>query len=262
MGRHIVIIFMLTASVFLTPLRAMAIDIAGVQPSSPYGIFSTIMTNSPAQGHSVVTVGSETTVKPGYTRFMTELATGVTDNIEFGLTIPYIDREGGGLEDISFSIKHRVMEETLYSPSVAYILTGAFDTGVDESTTDGSVGAGVILSKRAGPFRGHLNLLYNAPFDRNFDDDMRFAAGIDFSATNSSKLLAEFVMSKNFSSHGFSHEEARVGYRFIYDEGLFTTVGMGMDVGGSVPNYRVMASISVLFPRVERLIEKVYEEGN
>ncbi len=256
-------IILLAAAVLLAAAQgASAVDIAGVQPTSPYGIFSTIMTNSPAQGHSAVSFGLETTIKPGYTRFVTGLATGITDTMEAGLTIPYISRQGGGLEDITLSFKHRVLEETDYTPSVAYLLDAALDSGVEDSTTDGALGAGLLLSKRAGPLRGHVNLLYSKPFQPGLRGDVRFAAGVDFSASNSSKLLAEYVMSKGYDSPNFIQEGARFGYRFIYDEGVFTTVGIGMDIGQRVPNYRVIASLSVLFPRVGHIIEKVYEEGN
>lgn len=262
MGRY-VIALLFVLCVVSPATYASAEDLTGLKPAAPYGIFSTLMTNSPAQGHSAVSFGIEKSIRPDYYRFSTELAMGLTDTMEMGLTIPYIDNGVEGLEDVTISFKHRFMEETSLAPSLAYLVTTALDTGVEGGGTGGAAGAGVAMTKRAGPFRGHLNLLYSVPFEREYDDEARFSAGIDFSAANSFKILAEFLMRKSFSSSDrLDQQEVRFGYRFIYDEGFFSTFGVGMNVGNAIPTYRFMASISVLFPRAEHIVEKIYEESN
>lgn len=261
MGRYITFL-LFVLSLVVPAAYASAEDLAGLTPAAPYGIFSTLIANSPAQGHSAVSFGIEKSVRPDYYRFSSSLAMGITDNMEAGLTIPYIDNGTEGLEDVTVSFKHRFLEETPLAPSMAYLVTAALDTGVEGGGTGGSAGGGVVITKRAGPFRGHMNLLYSVPFDRDYDDEARFSAGIDFSAANNFKILGEFLMRKSFSSDRLDQQEVRFGYRFIYDEGIFSTLGVGMNVGNAIPTYRFMASISVLFPRVEHIIEKVYEEGN
>jgi len=242
---------------------AHGFDIKGLQPVGPYGVFSTFSTDSPPKGKSAIGVGAEKSRAPDFYRYMFQYSYGITNNMEFITAVPYVDRWQNtetGFEDIALGIKHRFIDEGKYGPSVAYIVKASVPSGKDEFSTDGSAGGGLILSKRVGPVSGHVNIFYERPGNGRLNDEKSFAAGFDFSATHSSKILGEIYGRSSHYASGIDQIEGRFGYRFATTDYLFTTIGIGFDLKNRSPEYRLMLSIAVLLPVEKKTIRKVYDE--
>jgi len=239
---------------------ALAFDISGPQPPAPYGVFSTLSADSPRTGRSAVAFMYEKSGEPDFSRYSTQLAVAVTNTVEFGMNIPYVDNDATGIEDIAFHLKHRFFEEGMYGPSVAYLVTASLASNNEEYSTDGRGGLGIIASKRVGPVKAHLNLIYSKPWDSSLEDEIRFSAGIDFAASHDFRILAELLTRKSHFSDEVDHQEARVGYRFMHDERTFSTIGVGFGMSNKPPDFRIIASVSLIFPRSVKGIKKIYEE--
>lgn len=235
-------------------------DLSGLQPPAPYGVFSTISANTPERGRAAVAFSVEKSGKPDFFRLSSQFAFGVTDNVEVGMNIPYFENSEEGLEDIAFGLKHRFFNEGRHGPSLAYIVTGSVDSGTEGLGTGGRFGGGLAVSKRIGPVYGHANALWCRPFDSDFEDEIRLSAGIDFSAAHNFKILGELFGRKSHFSEEFDQLEARMGYRFTGRDYTLTTLGVGFGIKDRFPGYRLMASVSLLFPRQETAIKRVYEE--
>jgi hypothetical protein len=209
----------------------LAKDLSGAQPPSPYGMFSTFSSNSPEKGRAVVAFKVEK-----------------SDNSE------------SGLEDVAFYVKHRFLEREKW-PSLGYLVTATLASSTEEFSTDGSIGGGFIISQRVGPVQGHVNLLLFHPWDSDLDDEFQFLAGVEFSAAHNFDVLAEFFLRESYFSEDSDQQEIRLGYRFSYGEHLFTSIGAGFGLNNKPPEWRLIASLSFLFPVKRAPIEKVYEEG-
>jgi hypothetical protein len=249
-----------TFACLFTAGYCQAVQLSGPVSPSPFSVFSTISAESPEQGQAAVSISGEKSGKPDYYRFSTQISLGITDNIEFGINIPYFDNTYSGLEDIAASLKHRIIEEGDMGPSLAYLLTGSVQSSTEDTSTDGRLGAGVVCTKRVGPVRGHANLIYAVPGDSTLEDEVRFSAGFEFSAANNFDILAEVFGRKSHFSTSADELEARFGYRILYGKGVFSTIGAGLGLDGKESDYRLIASITISFPRRETAIEKIYEE--
>lgn len=239
-------------------ISAYGFDLKGVQPVAPNGVFSTFSTESLKKGASGVRIEAEKSIKPDFNRFTAHLAYGVTDNIEINIAVPYVTQEftTNGFEDIALELKHRFFDEGRYGPSIAYSVNISLPTGNDEYSTEGSLGGGIIMSKRLGPLNSHANIFYSRPGTRRFKDDLTVAAGVDFSAARNFKILGELYGKKSYAG-SLDRLEARFGYRVQNDENIFTTVGFGVNTKN--PEYRVMVSLTYLFLRPENKAQKIYE---
>lgn len=258
MGKKL--LFLLFVSLISTG-PSYAFDIKGLQPLAPYGVYSTFSAESLKEKTSGIAIGIERSNQPNYNRFTAQFAYGIKDNIEFDLTIPYItdwNDSADNVEDISLGLKHRFFDEGSYGPAVAYILNISFPTGKKDLTTEGSFGGGLIISKKIGPVYGHANILYSRPGTNRFKDDVTFAAGIDFSASNNFKILSELYGKKGYSGR-LDKLEWRFGYRLQTTESIYTTVGAGIDIKNSSPEYRLMLSLTYLFKREAENIKRIYE---
>lgn len=238
-------------------------DITGLQPTEPYGIFSTFSAESLQKGKFAFSTGAEILMEPDFYRLIFKAAYGITDNIEFNMTVPYVHKwadKVDGFEDIAFGIKHRFFDEGKYGPSLAYIITASLPSGRDEFTTDGRVGIGLIVSKRVGPVNGHVNLFYERPGTGRHNDEFSFLAGLDFAASHNFNFLAELIAKKSHDSHHFDSTEGRIGYRIKTTDMIYTTLGLGFGLTNKNPEYRLMLSVSFLLPYEKKKIKKVYEE--
>jgi hypothetical protein len=235
-------------------------DILGIQPAPPYGIFSTLSADSPGERQVALAFSFEKTGEPDIFRYSSSIEIGIRNTISAGLTLPYFDNENDGLEDIAFSIKHRFYGGNRHGLSLAYLITAAIDSGSGEHSAGGHVGAGLIASKRVGPFNGHVNFIYSVPGESDFEEEIRFSAGVDFSAAHDFNVLGEIYGRKSFFSDDTDQLEVRIGYRLLAGEGFYTTLGVGFGLDDREPEYRVMASLSLLLPRIEGPIERVLEE--
>ncbi|MCX5718001.1 MAG: hypothetical protein NTW44_06805 [Nitrospirae bacterium] len=251
------------SSCFLFIRHAYGFDIKGLQPVAPYGVFSTFSADSLKKGNYAVGAGVEKSVEPDFFRYLFQYAHGINDRIEFIATVPYVDRWNevkSGFEDIALGVKHRVIDESKYTPSVAYLVNASIPSGKEVFSTDGRAGAGIIVSKRVGPVSGHANIFYEKAGSSKLGDEVSFSAGFDFSAAHDFKVLAEIYGRKSHYSGSLDDLEGRFGYRFMATDYLYTTVGVGVDFKNRSPEYRVMLSITAILPVEKKTIKKVYEE--
>jgi hypothetical protein len=208
-------------------------------------------------------VSLERSREPDFYRVMIKGAYGLSDNLEFLITAPYVlhfEDTVDGVEDIAFGFKHRFYDEGKYGPSLAYILTASIPSGREELSTDGKVGLGLILSKRIGPFRGSFNLFLARPGRGDLEDEISLASGIEFAATHSSIVLAEFLARKGHYSDEYNQLEARLGYRLKTTEVLFTTIGAGVDFKNRSPEYRLLLTVTYTNAKGKKRLKRVIEE--
>jgi hypothetical protein len=254
---------LLICLIFFSPGVSSAFDITGLQPTSPYGVFSTFSAESLPRKNYALELGFERSREPDFYRFLLKGAYGISDSLEFNMIIPYVYDFGDsidGMEDISFGLKHRFYDEGKYGPSVAYMLNASLPSGREVFSTEGRVGIGLIVSKRIGPFQGHANFFYEYPWESRLQDELSFSGGIEFSASHNFKILGEFFAKKAYSSDEYDQLETRLGYRIRTTESIYTTLGIGLDFNDRSPEYRLMLSVSFVSPGEERKIRKIYEE--
>ena len=139
-------------------------------------------------------------------------------------------------------------------------MNASLGTGKKDFSTNGRLGAGLVLSKKIGPVNGHANLFFKKAGDKEYGDEVNFAAGFDFSAANNVKLLAELYSRKVEGTGRKDKLEWRLGYRFLANENIFTTIGVGADFKSRNPEYRIMFSLSVVLPQKEKSVKTIYEE--
>ncbi len=257
--KNILIFLILTLS-FLVPGKGFASDLCGIQPPSPFGVFSTMIANTPGKGKAAVAFSIEKAGSPDFYRLSTHLAQGIGKNLEFDISIPYTDNSESGLEDIAFGLKHMVYAGGRYGPSMAYVLSASVDSGVKGLSTGGRMGAGIALSKRVGPIFGHANAFYFRPGDPDLEDEMKLSAGMDFSAAHNLSVIGEVFGKKSHFSEELDQLEVRLGYRFLAGNDWITSLGAGFDLKEKSPEYRIMASLTLMFPRQEKYIKKMFEE--
>lgn len=253
--------FFLFAVVLSLTDYAYGVDLKGIQPLAPDGVFSTFSASSLKQGVTASALGMEKSEHPGFYRLTAQFAYGLSDKLELIATVPFISEWQGsadGFEDMAVGVKYRFLDEGYYGPSIAYLITASFPTGMKSVSSEGSFGGGLIISKRVGPVKGHLNLFYARPGTPNLDDDITFAAGLDFSASHNFNILGELYGKKSYSG-SLDRLEFRFGYRVVAPENLITTVGVGFDVKKRSPEYRLLLTLTYMFPSDAKKINKIYE---
>ncbi len=252
--------FLLFFFVFLP--SANAFDIKGIQPLAPYGVFSTFSAESLKQNQMGFSLNMEKSVDPDFYRAYLNFAYGLHDKFEFNFTLPYVfewEDSIDGFEDFSMAVKHRLLDERAYSPGLAYLLTLSVPSGRNEFTTDGSAGIGIILSKKVGPFKGHLNFLYSRPGKSKLKSDYTVNMGAELAISHSSKIIAEVVGKKNYFRNKIDLFEWKLGYRIATTDNIFTTIGAGFDFKDRSPDYRLMFSVSFIFPSNKNKVQKISE---
>jgi hypothetical protein len=240
-----------------------AFDISGLQPLAPNGVFSTFSAESLPKNKTSVEIGAEKSHEPDFYRFSVKAAYGLTDNMEFNLTVPYVYHYADvidGLEDIAVGFKHRFYDEEKYGPSLAYLLSASIPSGADELSSNGRLLAGLIVSKRVGPFSGHVNLFYERPGTASLNDEIYLLGGIEFSAAHNFKILSEIIVKKNHEKNKENQIEGRFGYRIKTTEYIYTTVGAGLDMKARSPEYRIFMSVNFTKPAEKKNIKKFIEE--
>jgi hypothetical protein len=249
--------------VFLLSGPAYAFDILGLQPVAPYGIFSTFSADTLPMKKVAVEMGVEKSQEPTFTRFDLRMAYGINDSLEFNMTVPYVyhfSDSTDGIEDFAFGFKHRFYDEGKYGPSLAYLINASVPSGRDEFSTKGRFGAGFIVSKRVGPFEGHMNFFYERPGTGRLKDEISFLGGIEFAAAHNFKLLGEFIARKSHDSGEYDQLEARFGYRLKTADSFYTTVGIGTDFKNRTPEYRVLLSFGYVPSSKKKVIKRIFEE--
>ena len=240
-----------------------AFDISGIQPLAPDGIFSTFSTESLPRNKASLELALERSREPDFYRINLKGAYGISDNLEFIISAPYVLRYQGdidGFEDIALGLKHRFYDEGKYGPSLAYLLTASIPVGSEELTTQGRAGIGLILSKRIGPFQGNFNVMYVRPGQGDLQSDFSISSGLSFTATHNSEILAEFLARNGHTSNEYDQLEARLGYRLRTTDALYTTIGIGTDLKDRSPEYRLMLTITYTNAKEKKHIKRIIEE--
>jgi hypothetical protein len=248
--------------VFIVPETSYGFDLKGYQPVQPEGVFSTFSAETHAEGTAALGLDLEQSVDPSFNRFTSTFTYAFTDNIEFGLTAPYRFSTSNeyGFEDISLGFKHRVLDEDNYFLAASYLLSASIPSGKDSITTDGRMGGGLILSKKLGPFRTHLNLLYFRPDKETLQDEYDAAVGADLSVSHGIDILAELVFKKSHFTRELDLVEGRIGYRYKPTDYFYTTFGVGTDMYHGNPNFRIFITATFLYPGNKTKIKHI-EEG-
>lgn len=247
----------------LPPSPAGAFDVKGLQPLSPYGVFSAFSAESLPRKRAGFGIGFEKSSEPKVKRFIFQAAYGFTDNVELNVTLPYVmewEDTLDGFEDANLGIKYRFLDEGSYAPAVAFMLTGSLPSGKNELSTDGGLGGGIIFTKKVGPFKGHVNAFYSNPGEESLRDEYTLNIGTELAVTHSSKILAEVVGRKNYFKNKIDLLEWRLGYRIATTDYLYTTIGGGFDIKNRNPDYRLILSLSIILPGEKRKFQKIYEE--
>src|SRR5208282_836144 len=120
--------------ILIIPVTSVfAFDTEGLRPLQPYGVFSTFSAESLKQNAVGISLGLERSDEPNFYRETLQLAYGLHDRFEIEMTLPYVDdyaqSHRSGFEDVNLGIKHRILDEGLYYPAIAYILTVAAPSG-------------------------------------------------------------------------------------------------------------------------------------
>ena len=105
--------------------KPYAFDISGLQPLAPDGVFSTFSAESLPKNRSSVEIATEKSEAPDFYRFSLKAAYGITDKLEFNMTVPYVYHftgDSSGIEDIAVGLKYRFHDEGKYGPSMAYMI--------------------------------------------------------------------------------------------------------------------------------------------
>jgi hypothetical protein len=243
--------------------KIYAFDISGLQPLAPHGVFSTFSAESLQKNKSSIEISAERSKEPDFYRFSLKSAYGISDKLEFNLTVPYVyhylDKKDG-LEDIATGFKYRFYDEGKYGPSMAFLLNASIPSGDDEISSDGRVGIGFIVSKRVGPFNGHLNFFYERPGTSGLKDEISLLGGVELSAAHNFKILSELIVKKSHYSHDKNQVEARFGYRIKTTDYIYTTFGAGLGINNRTPEYRVFLSVNFTTPSEKKKIKKFFEE--
>ncbi|MCX8027283.1 MAG: hypothetical protein N3A62_05460 [Thermodesulfovibrionales bacterium] len=247
----------------LVNTHAFADDIKGFQPIQPFGVFSTISAEGLKKKDIGFCINLERSRDPDLYRINMQLAYGLRENMEIHLSLPYLlkyEQDMYGFEDILFGFKHRLNDEGRFDPAIAYLLVVSPGFGRDEFSTNGRIGAGIVLSKKVGPFKGHANFLIYQPFKSSMTREYLLNLGTELAITHSSKILAELISRKNYTINKLDLLEWRIGLRQETINNLFTTIGAGFDIKDRKPDYRFLFYISYILEGKKATIKKVYED--
>jgi len=256
-------VFLFVLLFLSTSEKLYAFDIYGIQPLAPNAVFSTFSAESLPKNKGSLEVAAERSRETDFYRFALKAAYGISDKLEFNLSVPYVYHyydENNGLEDIAAGFKYRFYDEGKYGPSLAYLINASIPSGEEDFSTDGRVGIGLIISKRLGPFNGHLNLFYEKPGTSRLNDEISLLGGIEFAAAHNFKILSEVIVKKSHYTNEYDLVEARFGYRIKTTDYIYTTIGAGADLKNRTPEYRLFMSVNVTSPYEKKKLRKIIEE--
>src|SRR5512139_327899 len=107
-------LFLLVTLIAAAPASGQTFETKGLQPLSPYGVFSTFSAESLRQNKVGLALGIERSVEPTFWRTIAQLAYGLHDRFEINVTLPYVtdwEHNVDGFEDAYFGVKHRILDE-------------------------------------------------------------------------------------------------------------------------------------------------------
>ncbi|MBF0466065.1 MAG: hypothetical protein HQK88_14040 [Nitrospirae bacterium] len=256
-----VFVAIVSATLIAGNKSANAFDFKGLQPVQPNGIFSTFSASINEQGSAALGVELEQSVDPTFYRITSSLSYSLANTVEFDATVPFSMKTNEyGFEDASIGLKTLLFEEKELRPAIAILGIISAPSGQNEITTNGRYGGGLILSKKVGPFRTHLNALYYVPFKEDLRNEIDILLGSDYPIAHNLNLLTELYLKKSYYVNSFDYFEGRIGYRFRPLDFLYTTLGVGYDFMRSRPDVRIFLNFTVVYPHKEPVYNRIYEE--
>jgi hypothetical protein len=231
---------------------AGAFELRGLQPIQPYGVFSNFSADTMKAGTFAAGTDYERAIDDTFHRLTLKAGFGISDDAEVLASFPYV--LGGsdvrdGFEDFALGFQHRIFHEFQYGPSIAYLLKASLPTGNDQNSSGGSVGGGLIISKKIGPFSSNINFFYSEPFKSSYNEQIELSVGLGLKAAHDFDILAELYCLDSFSTKSFDTVEARFGYRIKTADYLYTLIGVGYDLKNRDPEYRFMLSFNLIFDK-------------
>lgn len=244
--------------------QASAFDRKGFSPVSPFSVFSTFSAETPKQNQVAAEIGYDMTIDPDMKRLTFNISYGLRDNFEVMVNLPYVFNyynsfKANGFEDISIGVKHRLINESDYTPAIAYLIFGAGDFGEEAFSTEGGWGAGFIVSKKVGPIKAHGNLIYFRPNSNSLNDSWNLNLGSELAVSYNSKILLELIGRKAVYKNKIDLIEWKLGYRIRITDFSYTTVGVGFDIKDRNPDLRFIFGISVILPPEKTQIRKIVD---
>ncbi len=251
--------------ILLLSSTAYSFDRKGFTPTAPYSVLSTFSAETPMQNQIAIGLDYDLTTDPDRSRLNLNISYGLTESAEILLNLPYNlyyrnSSKMNGAEDLNIGLKHRIIDETTFTPAIAYLLFASGDLGKDEFSTEGGVGAGFIVTKKIGPFKAHGNIIYFRPEKEVFRETWNINLGAELSVSYNSKLLFEIIGRKAIDRSKIDLVEWRIGYRIRITEFSYTTVGFGFDVKNRNPDMRFMFGISAILPPYKGIHKKIVDE--
>lgn len=242
----------LILSLFLCS-QIYAFDRKGFSPTAPFSVLSTFSAESPKQNQIATGLDFELTQDPNIRRINLNFSYGLTNNVEVIMNLPYNlsyrdSLRSKGAEDLNFGFKHRFIEETIFTPALAYLLYVSGDLGDDNFSTEGGFGGGFIVTKKLGPVKAHGNILYFRPEKKGLRETWNLNVGSELSVSYNSKLLFEIIGRKAVDRRKIDLLEWRLGYRIKVTDYSYTTLGVGFDIKKRTPDVRFMFGLSLLLP--------------
>jgi len=230
-------------------------------PVQPMGVFSTLSAYTVEKDSIAAIMLVERCFKPDFNRITFALEYGITENIDILLNIPYaIDYSNiDGFQDISIGFKHKLILEEQISPSLTYIAGFTF-TGKEDISTGGSIGGGILVSKKVGPFLGNFNIFYFKPIETKLKDEIELRIGLDLAAAHDFNILTEMIVKKSHYSENIDLLEGRFGYRVKLSVSSYATVGIGYDFKNREPAWRLFLNFNIFYPSIHKKIRKIYYE--
>jgi hypothetical protein len=215
------------------------------EPVAPYGVFWAHSARSLPKGEAAVALGLQYAREPNFHLWSFRCSYGLRDNLEVALGLPYMDApEDSGPQGLSLSLKWRPLEESTLGVSLALLAVGFVSLGQEQLDRQGGLGGGLALSRRLGPFRGHLNALWISPARDGLHEEWDLIGGLDFSASHRLRLLGEVLLRSTHESNDLDALELRLGYRVV-SEDFLSTVGLGVDLKNRQPEYRLMLTVAL-----------------
>ncbi|MEO5358265.1 MAG: YjbH domain-containing protein [Nitrospirae bacterium YQR-1] len=239
--------------------KAHCFDFKGLQPVQPHGVFSTFSATTNEKGAAALGIDLEQSVDPTFYRITSSVSYSLTDIVEFSASVPFSMKTSEyGFEDPAVGIKARIFEETELRPAIAVLGVISPPSGSEDITTNGRYGGGLILSKKVGPFRTHLNLLYYVPFKESLRSQMGILFGTDYPVAHNLNLLSELYLKRSHLDNSFDYFEGRIGYRFKPLDFLYTTLGIGYEFMKSTPDIRIFLNFTLVHSHP--VYKRIYEE--
>ncbi|WP_297210357.1 MULTISPECIES: hypothetical protein [Thermodesulfovibrio] len=262
--KKILVALVLLFSIFS---NANAFDRKGFSPTAPFSVFSTFSADSLNQNKVALDMNFEFTNDPQIQRTNLNISYGLTNNVEVSLNLPYNlvyhnSINTSGAEDLNFGIKHRFIEETTFTPAVAYLLFVSGDFGSKDFSTEGGIGGGLIVTKKVGPVRAHGNLLYFRPEKYGMKETWNINLGSELNVSYNSTLLFEIIGRKAIDKGKIDLIEWRLGYRVKVNDFSYTTVGAGFDIRNRTPDLRLMFGITFVLPKEKQRYKKIVDTND